>query len=674
MQTGLRLRYVTLTISLTVICAACGGGGSTDASPPPIPPPLVALAPLQLDESNAEPAAVVGLFLAGTTLQLAGLAAEAIEKVRIRAEGTFTESCPFGGTADYVHSDADQNGFPSAGDVIRVTYSDCLVSLFQQTGSGSFVITLEPASEASTIDDRFYSGKLDGRSLLLELTSVFDFDLHLGFLEEMHRVAGNVTFRLDDDGTVFTETLTDLIAVKHANFATARNEISISGTVHSEILNGRLQFNGNTTLSGILNTYPEQGRIEMHGAAGSRVAVTPYNVQGSTLATIAVDQGDATFVELAHRPFWTSLLPDFTWSYMPTNQQYIRPFDQADFWFIGSSPVRDEIASVNTSLRLQYSRELDISTVPDVVEIMRVLDEPPFIEVHEVATDIRGAAIILRPLQQYRHDSEYVYPLNGFNVSDMSGRTAYTCCGEFSTANNLSAIAKASPAFGVAGSTIGLDGRQSHSTGSSVVAYSWVQVSGQAGQLVNADQPTASIRLPAINTPDLLAIQLQVADGNGELEWDIAEVHAFASASDIGLLYFYGDEDEYVSLGREWFLSRAQTVMTVERDIYNGIWVNFASWNAHFVASDDVSLVEGTYENAVRYQTIGSEYPELSLGGDGRGCNTSIGRFEVLEVTYDTNGNVATAAIDFEQTCDESGQKLTGFLRIGSDIPFPTAL
>ena len=153
------------------------------------------------------------------------------------------------------------------------------------------------------------------------------------------------------------------------------------------------------------------------------------------------------------------------------------------------------------------------------------------------------------------------------------------------------------------------------------------------------------------------------------MEWDNVDVHAFGSVSDVGLLYFYGDEDEYVSVGREWLLSRASHTMTVERDFYNGIHVGFQTWHLNLVAPGDVALEEGSYENAVRYQTVGSGVPELSLSGDGRGCNTSLGRFDVLDVAYDANGKVITAAVDFEQECDESGQKLTGYLRIGSDMP-----
>ena len=610
--------------------------------------------------------------LAGTGLQITGLAAETVKKVSSRSEGQFSEACPFNGAADYDFSDADQNGIPSPGDSIRVTYRDCLVSLFQQTGSGTFLVTLEEPSEQSTIEDRYYAGRIDARALIQDLQSEINFQLHFGLLQESHRASGNLTVAIVVDGVAYTERLVGLNVLKYTNLETARNEISAAGTLDSDILDGSIKLDSNESLSGFLNTYPDQGRFELQGASGSRVAAAPYNIHDSTLATIELDaSGSGQFVELADRPFWNSLTPDFTWSYEPSNQQYIRPFDPTDFWFVGGSPVRDETVSVTSSLRLQFSRAVDPATVPSSIRILRQLDDLPNLAEFDVETDIRGAAIVLRPLQQLRHGSQYSYPLEGFTVGDTIGNSAYACCAEFTTMDNLNAVALASREFGISGSTIGLDGTQSSSTGGAIASYSWTQISGSMGQITNASQAQAIFSVPAVSDPTVLEIQLEVADAQGEREWDIVEVHAFASASDIGLLYFSGEEDEYVSLGRAWSLSNTNNVMMVQRNFYNGISVQIQSWNLQFVAPGDAIIQNGIYENAVRFQTIGSDSPELSLSGDGRACNTSIGRFEVLDVTYDVNGSVATAAIDFEQECDNSDKTLTGFLRFGSDIAVP---
>jgi hypothetical protein len=122
-------------------------------------------------------------------------------------------------------------------------------------------------------------------------------------------------------------------------------------------------------------------------------------------------------------------------------------------------------------------------------------------------------------------------------------------------------------------------------------------------------------------------------------------------------------------LGREWFFSSAQSTFTVERLSENTLRVGVGTWNL-FVSAPGEELVQpGTYLNAVHIGTFGAQGAQLSLFGDGRSCNESIGRFDVLDIVYDNGGTVIKAAIDFEQACQPSGAKLHGQLRLGNDIP-----
>ncbi|MGB5720856.1 MAG: hypothetical protein WBM34_09185, partial [Woeseiaceae bacterium] len=77
------------------------------------------------------------------------------------------------------------------------------------------------------------------------------------------------------------------------------------------------------------------------------------------------------------------------------------------------------------------------------------------------------------------------------------------------------------------------------------------------------------------------------------------------------------------------------------------------------------------YDNATRWPFQAATDPGLSLFGNGRGCNTVAGRFDVLEINYDTNGDVLSAAIDFEQFCEGGSSRAYGSVRVGSSIPIP---
>ena len=49
--------------------------------------------------------------------------------------------------------------------------------------------------------------------------------------------------------------------------------------------------------------------------------------------------------------------------------------------------------------------------------------------------------------------------------------------------------------------------------------------------------------------------------------------------------------------------------------------------------------------------------PGITLSGDGRGCNTLKGRFEVLDVAYGSDGTVQRFAADFVQHCTVPGRR-----------------
>jgi hypothetical protein len=77
------------------------------------------------------------------------------------------------------------------------------------------------------------------------------------------------------------------------------------------------------------------------------------------------------------------------------------------------------------------------------------------------------------------------------------------------------------------------------------------------------------------------------------------------------------------------------------------------------------------YELATRFPFQAATVPGLSVSGEGRGCNTLTGRFEVLEVTYGPSGEVLTFAADFAQHCEGMGPALTGSIRYNAG-PVPS--
>jgi parallel beta-helix repeat protein len=92
-----------------------------------------------------------------------------------------------------------------------------------------------------------------------------------------------------------------------------------------------------------------------------------------------------------------------------------------------------------------------------------------------------------------------------------------------------------------------------------------------------------------------------------------------------------------------------------------------------FAGPNGVPPVVGTYSNAVRYPLEGSN-PGISISGNGRGCNSICGNFQVFEMETNGSGNLTRFWATFSQRCECSGAPLTGEIRFHSALAPPTPL
>ena len=86
--------------------------------------------------------------------------------------------------------------------------------------------------------------------------------------------------------------------------------------------------------------------------------------------------------------------------------------------------------------------------------------------------------------------------------------------------------------------------------------------------------------------------------------------------------------------------------------------------------NDGQPLHVGMYTHAQRFPFNSPTKPGINIDGAGRGNNTESGWFDVLQISYDAQGNLDKFAVDFKQF-DESNTEigLYGSLRFNSDIP-----
>ena len=145
-------------------------------------------------------------------------------------------------------------------------------------------------------------------------------------------------------------------------------------------------------------------------------------------------------------------------------------------------------------------------------------------------------------------------------------------------------------------------------------------------------------------------------------------------------LFLNSQPGDYIGGGIQQTITTATGGFTATQNFGGGVSIQFSSsqpgtflfWTLDFAAPGNAPLTIGVYENATRFPFQAATEPGLDVSGDGRGCNMLTGRFEVLEVTYGTNGTVKSFAADFEQHCEGQPPALIGSIRFNSSTAIPS--
>lgn len=132
---------------------------------------------------------------------------------------------------------------------------------------------------------------------------------------------------------------------------------------------------------------------------------------------------------------------------------------------------------------------------------------------------------------------------------------------------------------------------------------------------------------------------------------------------------------DYVGQGHAWHYSTAGgdafsvnngrlPAVSVALTAANGDW-----WFLDFAAPNGQRLEPGVYLGATRHPFQAPASPGLAVYGQGRGCNTLTGSFEVHEASYAADGTPARFRASFEQHCEGMAPALLGSVEFGTPPP-----
>jgi DNA-binding beta-propeller fold protein YncE len=138
-----------------------------------------------------------------------------------------------------------------------------------------------------------------------------------------------------------------------------------------------------------------------------------------------------------------------------------------------------------------------------------------------------------------------------------------------------------------------------------------------------------------------------------------------------GSFLYMNSQGDYVGQGREHLYTQFDSAVHGDLPI-GGSWFSanvtppnsVAWWSVNIVAPSGGALALGSYIRAARAPFPPAGAPGLSVDGDGRGCNTVNGKFDVDELSYSPRGDLLVFQATFEQHCEGNPSPLFGRIRI----------
>jgi hypothetical protein len=331
-----RLRVAACLIA--ALATGCGGGGGEDIPPPP--ELLQITTGNQLAVARATASIFVGLgglsdvgiigssagprasAAAGATKQALGRAVQAARagdaRMRPLATYTVTDGCPAGGSISITIDDRDNNGLPSAGDLMTMTFSDCRESASTLV-SGGVSVDISSASETQLSglftfaqlavvdgDNSFttngqanatYSETTDPAGTLTARTTMSV--TAAGFITAISVPGYGDTFTNDPN---FSATWIDVMPMNGPGYTTS----ALMGKVHAASLGGRIILDTNPPVHvWSTESYPDSGVVLVTGLQ-SKLRMT---VLSTTTARLELDSNNDGTYEATRDVPWSELLP-----------------------------------------------------------------------------------------------------------------------------------------------------------------------------------------------------------------------------------------------------------------------------------------------------------------------------------------------------------------------------
>lgn len=151
---------------------------------------------------------------------------------------------------------------------------------------------------------------------------------------------------------------------------------------------------------------------------------------------------------------------------------------------------------------------------------------------------------------------------------------------------------------------------------------------------------------------------------------------AAVQAQTTGSLVLNSQPGDYIGGGQSWQYDQVTASFSTSSDgsmITTTVWPSDGGWwTVQLAAPPGQPMGVGSYEGAVRASFRPAGSPGIDVYGMGRGCNQTVGRFDVTEVTFGPSNYVVSFSATFEQHCEyEGAPALYGEVHVQNPPPPP---
>ncbi|WP_067659291.1 hypothetical protein [Ferrimonas marina] len=569
--------------------------------------------------------------------------------------------CSNGGLLSAQWHDNDGSEAVSAGDQYQLHLRDCQLPWFAEVLDGSLLFEITEVE--SQQQDQTLSVQLGLSDIVLKDGGEYQLDNHLELtmrltpnryaLEVHNPEAITLYHRFEEEQILQPSTFGKTVDSERAFY-----QVQGSGEVQDLLKQQTVQFQQSTPWQGYLMEYPHQGAAEL----------TPQGLPPVTLASnFVVDSRMINFQQgqWVEKSQWLNRSQGVLWrvpgvtspnnprEYKASNLQFVA---QLNAYLNGAYPIQG-------TMQVQLSRPIE--RIATSVSFRTTQSPFDYIDAHSI---IEGGLLSItptRPLEPgrtYQLESFVAYGENGTSLS-VSTRSNFT------VSDQVVPVLTAQSGLFRVDDTPWLSAKGSHAKEGEAIDIEWFEISDTG---LVFETPTELHTGFTPGRPGDIEIGLRVTNELGQS--DTVTQTLRDAADDQRFIYFDSPAGEYIGQGKRRYLSSRDGYFTnnsnsEQLDTIRLRYDNDRNWSLDLQSGDGTPLREGRYEGATRYPFNRDGEPGVNFSGEGRGCNTINGEFEIHQLQRDAHGNLLALAVDYTQYCSNGTEPLRGKLRYNTDYP-----